>query len=162
SSSSGHTFSAATVWQPCGGTLARSVAWSGAVGLQQKASVADGIGFGLAFVVTGSYVILASLGFVPAPGGEDTRSPTAIVVCAGAAFVLVGILMAIRSYTGTKDADGDLPADAPLWTHMMYRVAGIAIAGSLAAIGTWIAIGSGPRSFTVGGPMLEMRTTGET
>ena len=44
---------------------------------------------------------------------------------------------------------------------MAYRITGIAVAGSLAAIGTWIAIGSGPRGFTMSGPFFEMRTAGE-
>ena len=127
-----------------------------------KPSVADGIGFGIALGATGVYVMLAGLGVLPAPGGEDTHSPPAIVVCAGAAFVLVGVALAIRSFAGADDHDSELPASAPPWTHMAYRIVGIAIAGSLAAIGTWIAIGTGPRAFTVGGPMVDMRTAGET
>ncbi len=130
---------------------------------QERSSVADGIGFGLALGATGAYVILAGLGIVPAPdGAEAFRGPPAVILCAGAAFIFAGVALAIRSFAGANDNDGDLPAGAPRWTQLSYRIVGIAIAGSLAAIGTWIAIGNGPRAFTVGGPMLEMRTTGET
>ena len=38
---------------------------------------------------------------------------------------------------------------------------GIGIAGALATIGTWIAIGSGPRAFNLSAPLVEMQTAGE-
>ena len=37
----------------------------------------------------------------------------------------------------------------------------IGTAGALATIGTWIAIGSGPRAFSLSAPFVEMQTTGE-
>ena len=36
-----------------------------------------------------------------------------------------------------------------------------ASAGALATIGTWIAIGSGPRAFSLSAPFVEMQTAGE-
>ena len=129
---------------------------------QDPSSPYDAIGTGLAFALTGVYFILVGLGELPVPGGEDAiHGPGAIVVCAGAAFLFAGLALAIRCKVGAKDRDGELPADAPRWSHVAYRIAGIAVAGSLAAIGTWIAIGSGPRAFSVSGPFVEMRTTGE-
>jgi hypothetical protein len=68
----------------------------------------------------------------------------------------------IRARAGARDNESELPANAPRWTHVSYRIGGIAIAGTLALIGTWVAIGSGPRSFTMSGaisgplPMGEM------
>jgi hypothetical protein len=59
------------------------------------------------------------------------------------------------------DTQDEVPEQAPLWTKVSYRVLAIAIAGSLAAIGTWIAIGSGPRAFNLSAPLVEMQTTGE-
>ena len=37
----------------------------------------------------------------------------------------------------------------------------IGAAGALAIVGTWIAIGSGPRAFGFGAPFVGMQTTGE-
>jgi hypothetical protein len=37
----------------------------------------------------------------------------------------------------------------------------IGIAGALAIIGTYVAIGSGPRAFNLSAPLAEMQTTGE-
>ncbi len=50
---------------------------------------------------------------------------------------------------------------APRWTRLSYRVLAIGTAGALATIGTWIAIGSGPRAFTLSAPFVEMQTAGE-
>lgn len=131
--------------------------------MQDKPSAADGIGLGLAFVATGAYFVLIALGVLPPPGGEDSaKAPMAIVAAAGLAFVFAGLTVAIKGFAGARDQDSELPAGAPRWTQLAYRVLAIAVAGSLAAIGTWIAIGSGPRTFTVAGPFVEMRTTGET
>ena len=129
----------------------------------QPASVADGIGFGIALALTGGYFMLVGFGVLPVPGSEDAlHAPLAIIVCAGAAFLFGGIALGIRAKAGADNRDGELPGNAPPWTHLAYRVAGIATAGSLAAIGTWLAIGSGPRTFAVSGPMIEMQTTGQT
>ena len=130
---------------------------------QQQAPAADAIGLGIALGATGVYFILVGFGVLPVPGGEDAlHAPLAIVVCAGAAFLFGGIALAIRAKAGANDRDGELPAGAPPWTQLAYRITGIAVAGSLAAVGTWIAIGSGPRAFTVSGPMVEMQTAGQT
>ena len=129
---------------------------------QDKPSAADGIGLGLALAATGGYFVLVGFGIVPPPGGEDAvKAPLAIIVCAGLAFAFAGLALAVRAIAGARDHDSELPTDAPSWTQFAYRVLAIAMAGSLASIGTWIAIGAGPRAFTVSGPFLEMRTAGE-
>jgi hypothetical protein len=129
---------------------------------EQSSTNADAIGIGIALGATGIYFVLMGLGVLPVPGGEDSlHGPPAIVVAAGAAFLFAGVALAIRAKAGARDSDGDLPAEAPPWTHLAYRIAGIAVAGSLAAIGTWIAIGAGPRAFSVTAPFVDMRTTGQ-
>jgi hypothetical protein len=128
---------------------------------EQQLSPAEGLGLGLAFVATGLYFILVAFGLLPPPDEAAARGPAVLVFCAGVAFVTAGIVVAVRAKAVADHRNGDLAADLPLWSHPSYRVAGIATAGSLAAIGTWIAIGSGPRSFMVAGPFLEMRTMGE-
>ena len=136
---------------------------------EQQLSPAEGLGLGLAFVATGLYFILVSFGLLPPPDEAAARGHAVLVFCAGLAFMAAGIAVAVRAKGGAEGGteaaadhrNGDLPGDLPLWTHPAYRVAGIATAGSLAAIGTWIAIGSGPGAFATAGPFLEMRTTGE-
>lgn len=128
-----------------------------------KPSAADGVGIGLALAATGGYFVLVGFGVLPPPGGDEAaKAPLAIVVAAGLAFVFAGLSLMVRAFAGARDQDSELPADAPRWTQFAYRALAIAMAGSLASIGTWIAIGSGPRAFTVSGPFLEMRTAGET
>jgi hypothetical protein len=128
--------------------------------VQDQPSPADGIGIGVVFAAVGGYFILVSLGAVPAPGGAN--GPPAIVFCAGLAFLCAGVAAMLRARAGMTDNQTEMPGDAPQWAQFCYRVTGIAVAGSLAAIGTWIAIGSGPRSFSLSAPFVEMRTAGET
>ena len=59
------------------------------------------------------------------------------------------------------DTQTDVPDSAPTWIKLWYRMLGIGIAGALATIGTWIAIGSGPRAFTISGSFGEMQTSGQ-
>ena len=47
------------------------------------------------------------------------------------------------------------PIAAPSLSHL-------GAAGALATIGTWIAIGSGPRAFNMSASHIEMQTLGET
>jgi hypothetical protein len=126
---------------------------------QETSSPADLYGIGIAFASAGVYFVLVGWGVFPMPG--NTASPPFVIVCAGLAFLFAGLVAIVRGKAGANDRDSDLPAGAPRWTHVSCRVLAIAIAGSLAAIGTWIAIGSGPRAFSFSGPFIEMRTTGE-
>ena len=124
-----------------------------------QAHPADGIGLGVALVAAGGYFILIALDVLPMPdGGAD--APPFVIVLAGLAFVFAGCNLAIRARAGARDADNELPASAPAWAKMSYRVIGIAITGALATIGTWIAIGSGPRPFEVSGPIPAGETLG--
>jgi len=125
---------------------------------QQQASPAEVAGVGLALAAAGVYFILVGLSYLPMP--SPTASPPSVIVSAGVAFLFAGLISLIRAKAGAVDQDSELPPDAPRWTQVSYRAAAIACAGSLAAIGTWIAIGSGPRAFSVTG-FVEMRTTGE-
>ena len=127
---------------------------------QEKPSPADGIGIGIVFAAIGGYFILVALGLLPMPEG-GANGPPAIVFAAGLAFLCAGVAAMLRARAGMTDRQSDMPADAPRWTQLSYRIAAIAVVGSMAAIGTWVAIGSGPRAFDVSAPFVEMRTTGE-
>lgn len=127
-------------------------------GAAGRASATDVAGFGIAFSAAGLYFMLGAAGVLPMP---ETSGPTLIVFCAGAAFLFAGLTCLVRAKAGMGDSESDVPDTAPVWIKLSYRMLGIAIAGSLATIGTWIAIGSGPRAFGLSGPGLELQTTGE-
>jgi hypothetical protein len=126
-----------------------------------QAKPADALGFGIAMLAMGLYIILAATGVLPMPDG-GAGAPSFVLVIAGLAFVFAGCSLMIRARAGANDNDGDLPAAAPRWTHISYRVIGIAVAASLAMIGTWIAIGSGPRLFDMSVPLAGTAPAGNT
>ncbi|MBM3527969.1 MAG: hypothetical protein FJX62_07745 [Alphaproteobacteria bacterium] len=127
---------------------------------QDQSKPQDVVGIGIAFMAGGAYFCLVALGVLPMPDG-GANAPWPILFCAGLAFFFAGCTCIVRSKAGMNDKQDEVPESAPLWTKLSYRVFGIAIVGSLAIVGTWIAIGSGPRSFNVSGPLFETRTTGE-
>lgn len=112
---------------------------------------------GIAFAATGLYFMLAAFDVLPAPGA--LQGPRAILFSGGLAFFFAGCAAAVRAMALASDAEW--PADAPSRTDLFRRILVVASAGSIAAIGTWIAIDSGPRGFVVPGPVAEMRTAGE-
>jgi hypothetical protein len=124
-----------------------------------RATSADIVGIGIAFALGGIYFILVAMDVVPPPG--EANGPPAVVFCAGLAFLLAGLTCMVRAKAGMADHHDDVPDAAPLWLKLSYRALGIGVAGALALIGTWIAIGGGPRAFTLSSPFGEMHTTGE-
>ena len=118
------------------------------MGVPDKASSADLVGLGIACAAGGVYFMLVGLGVLPEPGDTTAHAPAAIIVAAGLAFVFAGLTCVVRAKAGMSDRQDDVPDSAPLWTRLAYRALGIGVAGALAIIGTWIAIGSGPRAFT--------------
>ena len=90
----------------------------------------------------GLYFVLGAAGYLPMP---ENNSPIFIGFCAGAAFLFAGLTCLVRARAGmaarettcrTARRNGSSPD----------RVLAIGAAGALATIGTWIAIGSGPRA----------------
>jgi hypothetical protein len=124
----------------------------------RQASPHDVIGVGIAFSATGLYIMLGAAGYLPMP---ESHSPAFIAFCAGAAFLFAGLTCMVRARAGMTDLQHDLPDSAPRWTQVSYRVLAIGAAGALATIGTFIAIGSGPRAFSLSAPFVEMQTSGE-
>ena len=123
-----------------------------------QASPHDVIGVGIAFSAAGLYVMLGAAGYVPMP---ESNSPAFIGFCAGAAFLFAGLTCMVRARAGMTDAQSEVPDNAPGWTKVSYRILAIGTAGALATIGSWIAIGSGPRAFSLSAPLVEMQTTVE-
>ena len=124
-----------------------------------QASPHDVIGVGIAFSVAGLYIMLGALGYLPMP---EANSPAFIGFCAGAAFLFAGLTCVVRARAGMLNMETEVPAGAPWWAHVSYRMFAIGAAGALATIGTWIAIGSGPRAFNMSASHIEMQTLGET
>ena len=126
----------------------------------RQASPHEIVGVGIAFSAAGLYFMLAAAGVLPLPDGA-ANGPLAIVFCAGLAFAFAGLTCVVRARAGMLNMESEVPASAPRWTQVSYRVLAIGMSGALATVGTWIAIGSGPRAFSLSAPFVEMQTTGE-
>lgn len=127
-------------------------------GAAGRASSHDVIGVGAAFSLAGLYFILAAAGYLPMP---ETPAPWFIGFATGAAFLFAGLTCFVRARTGLTDREADLPHSASRTFKMSYRLAAVGAAGSLAIIGTWIAIGAGPLAFRLASPYSDMQTMGE-
>ena len=125
---------------------------------QDQASPHDVIGVGVAFSTAGLYFMLGTLGYLPMP---EAHAPWFIGFSAGAAFLFAGLTCFVRARTGMTDRQADMPDSAPRPLQVSYRMFAIAAAGALALVGTWVAIGSGPRVFGLSRPFVEMQA-GET
>jgi hypothetical protein len=125
----------------------------------RQASPHDVIGVGIAFALAGLYFMAGASGYLPMP---ETHAPAFIGFFIGAAFLFAGLTCLMRARAGMTDQDSDVPENAPRWLAVSYRMLGIGAAGALAIIGTWIAIGSGPRAFNFAGPIGETVAAGET
>ena len=123
------------------------------------AKPAEIVGLGIAFAAAGLYFVLVGAGVLPLPDGA--HAPGAIIVCAGLAFLFAGLTCVVRAKAGMASHDSDVPETAPTWLKLCYRALGIGATGALATIGTWIAIGTGPRASTMSAPFGELHTTGE-
>jgi len=125
----------------------------------RQASPHDVIGVGIAFGLSGLYFMFGAGGYLPMP---ETHAPTFIGFLIGAAFLFAGLTCLVRARTGMMEHESDVPENAPPWLAFSYRMFAVGAAGALAIIGTWIAIGSGPRAFNFAGPLAETATAGET
>ena len=109
-----------------------------------QASPHDIIGVGIAFGVAGLYFMLGAAGYLPMP---ETNGPTAIIFCAGLAFVFAGLTCVVRARTSalnTLHIESEIADSAPRWTGVSTRMLAIGLAGALATIWSWVAIGSVP------------------
>ena len=126
-----------------------------------QASPHDVIGVGVAFSAAGLYLMLGAAGYVPMPEGNSPNAPAFIGFCAGAAFLFAGLTCMVRARAGMLNIETEMPGSAPRWMQAAYRVLAIGAAGALATIGTYVAIGSGPRAFSLSTSLAGMQTTGE-
>ena len=124
----------------------------------REASPHEVAGLGLALSLAGLYFMLGSIGVLPMP---DVDGPSFLIFAAGIAFLFAGLLCFIRARTGMIDNQTTLPEASPGWIKLSYQTLGIGVLGAFATIGTWVAIGSGPRAFAVSSPLGAMQTTGD-
>jgi hypothetical protein len=123
-----------------------------------QASPHDVIGVGIAFSAAGFYFMLAAAGYIALP---ESNSPAFIAFCAGAAFLFAGLTCIVRARAGMLNIESDVPDGAPRWPEASYRMLAIGVAGAVAIVGTYAAIGSGPRAFSLSGPLVGMQAAGE-
>jgi len=127
-------------------------------GSLHQASPHEVAGFGVAMALAGLYFMLGSYDLLPMP---ESHAPSFIGFAAGAAFLFAGLVCFVRARTGMTDAQTEVPDGAPVWIKLSYQMLAIGIFGALATIGTWVAIGSGSRDFTMSSPAGAMPTSGE-
>jgi hypothetical protein len=70
------------------------------------------------------------------------------VFACGLAFALGGLGVILPRAAGVDAAGSELPAGAPRWLQVAQYLLGLTIFACFGAIGSWIAFGSGPRTFT--------------
>jgi hypothetical protein len=107
---------------------------------------------GLVATAMGAAIILFASGIVPV---KNANAPPWIGTIAGLLFVIVGGALLLRWSAGGSANDGDMPAQAPLWSRAVYYAAGLACVAALATIGSWVAFGPGERVFSASIPLLE-------
>ena len=90
-----------------------------------------------------------------APGWHPTADapPLLVQYSFGIIFVLAGFAIIIGYGVGRVDANGNLPANAPLWLYVTQQLLVLGIVGTMGALFSWVSIGSGPRAFTMSTPI---------
>ena len=118
--------------------------------LSPRAAVA----VGTAVSGMGVLIVLLAVGIIP--GAEASlEAPRWMVATAGLAFVLAGAAVIVGyAVAGGAAPDGDLPPGTPRWVRVTQSLLGLGIIVSLAAVGTWVAFGPGPRSLSVTLPFV--------
>ena len=101
---------------------------------------------GLASLAAGGFIVLIAVGAVPI---EGARAPAWVIASAGGAFLLAGLMVMIQALGLASPSTGELPAGAPDWMRSSQWLLSLLVWGLMAAIGSWVAFGPGPRSFSM-------------
>jgi hypothetical protein len=119
------------------------------------------VGFGILFMLCGTYPVLAGLGVLPGQLSPDV--PRWVVVAAGSMFILAGLAI-INGYAvaGGLQADGNLPDNAPPIVRVAQYVLGLAIVALMFAVFAWVAFGPGERHFSSSMSIPGLSTSGHS
>lgn len=104
---------------------------------------------GLITVALGSVPFLAALGILPTRTPRPDDAPAWIAFAIGLAFMLAGIMVIVRGFTGADDSSSELPQTASRALRGFYDLLRLPIPVLLALIFTWVAFGPGERHFTM-------------
>jgi hypothetical protein len=110
------------------------------------------IAIGALTAAAGVYFALVGIEAVPPP--SKIHGPIWLSLFVALVFFSMGIAVLVRGATGADDGSGDLPANAPVWIKTVYWLGSLLAAIGLAGLGTWVAFGSGPRHFSMSGPIV--------
>ena len=99
------------------------------------------IGLGLLSVGMGTVPFLTGLGLVASGTGASGASPRWVAVLAGLLFAFAGMAVILKALTGAGDLPGSRPSGARRSLRFAYDLIILAMAGSLAAIASWVAFG---------------------
>jgi len=116
------------------------------MGLPQHRSPVSLALVSLGLVAGGLYFILVGLGFAPPPGTQ--HAPGWIVMLIGVVCLLCGLLL-VPQALGLADEKAQLAPDAPPWMRRAQNLAGTAVFGLFAVVGTWVALAGDDAGFTV-------------
>jgi hypothetical protein len=109
------------------------------------------IGLGALAAAIGFYIVLVGVGVLPLPG--EANAPMWVVMLAGLCFLLGGLgVLLPAAVTGETRNDGELPAGAPDWLRVFQYLLVLTLFAAFAMIGSFVAFGSGTRSFSVSAP----------
>jgi hypothetical protein len=118
---------------------------------QRPSSRGTTIGLGAIVSAIGLYIGLVGLGLLPPPG--EAHAPMWVVMSAGLCFLLGGLgILLPAAVTGEVRNDGELPAGAPYWLRVFQYLLVLTLFAAFAMMGSFVAFGPGPRSFSVSLP----------
>jgi len=98
---------------------------------------------------TGVYFFVMGARLLPVPGGpSNLHGPHWVVLCAGVAFFLAGVAIAIQTAGHANETTGRLPVNAPRWMRAAQYLISLTILVCFGLIASWVAFGPGERHFS--------------
>ena len=116
------------------------------MGIQQQRSPPSLALVSLGLVGAGAYFVLVGLGLAPPPG--TPHAPGWIVMLVGLVSLLAGLLL-VPQALGLADEKAQLAPNAPPWMRNAQDLAGIAVFGLFAVVGTWVSLGGDDAGLTM-------------
>src|SRR5690349_1556094 len=104
---------------------------------------------GSVFILFGVFPILIGAGVITPSTPGEPPPPGWVPAAAGLMFVLAGLAVILDyGIAGGVGSDGDLLPGTPLAIRGANLLLGLGIVGLMAAVFGWVAVGSGPRTFS--------------